>query len=380
MARAGAKDRGVVFKEGKWWVRLFLNGRERWFRCENKTQAKALYGRLKANEREGQYFKKEKPLPFRQLAKDYAEEVDTTRRGRTGDDRARIQRWVTAFGDQDAKTLTLSQIRAVHRTLRKEQKKPATIHRHLTVLKAILNHADGLETLLTEIRKKIKVPEGDNKLVRYLTPEQESTLMAHLPHKYHPIVVVAINTGCRQGELLRVRRADIDWNLGIMTIRESKTGESRRAPLNSLVQAVLAKIQADLSPSPTDLVFPLDARHLRRTFDKAVRESALAPFRFHDLRHAWASRLAMQGANDRTLMALGGWKSPAMLIRYAHLSPTHLWAAVEGLTKLGTGSKTGSEEKGEQVEGVQPIEKTGEPPGIRTRDPRLKRAMLYHLS
>jgi hypothetical protein len=51
----------------------------------------------------------------------------------------------------------------------------------------------------------------------------------------------------------------------------------------------------------------------------------------------------MQGENDRTIMALGGWKYPAMLNRYAHLSPAHLWKAVEGLAKQQTGSKTGSE-------------------------------------
>ena len=55
-------------------------------------------------------------------------------------------------------------------------------------------------------------------------------------------------------------------------------------------------------------------------------------------------QLAMQGANDRTLMALGGWKSPPMLSRYAHLSPTHLWQAVEGLTQMGTVTKTVTKE------------------------------------
>lgn len=54
---------------------------------------------------------------------------------------------------------------------------------------------------------------------------------------------------------------------------------------------------------------------------KAVERAGLAPFRFHDLRHSFASRLAMQGANDRTIMTLGGWKSPAMLARYAHPPP-----------------------------------------------------------
>jgi integrase len=81
---------------------------------------------------------------------------------------------------------------------------------------------------------------------------------------------------------------------------------------------------------------------MRRVFERAVKKAGLQPFRFHDLRHTFASRLAMQGENDRTIMALGGWKSPAMLSRYAHLSPAHLWKAVERLVQQ-TGSKTGSE-------------------------------------
>ena len=94
----------------------------------------------------------------------------------------------------------------------------------------------------------------------------------------------------------------------------------------------------------------------------------------------------MQGANDRTLMALGGWKSPAMLSRYAHLSPTHLWKAVEGLTAFtgpissGTVTKTVTEVEGEEEEDTQPIDFTGEPRATRTLGPRLKRAMLYQLS
>ena len=86
-------------------------------------------------------------------------------------------------------------------------------------------------------------------------------------------------------------------------------------------------------PLPGDRIFPLDDRYLRRAFERAVRVAGLSPFRFHDLRHRFASRLALQGANDRTLMALGGWKAPAMLERYVHLSPIHLQQAVEGLAQ-----------------------------------------------
>ncbi len=58
MARKGGRDRGITIKNGVWWVRLHINGREKWYRCENKSQAKALYGRLKAEIREGTYFPK----------------------------------------------------------------------------------------------------------------------------------------------------------------------------------------------------------------------------------------------------------------------------------------------------------------------------------
>jgi len=131
--------------------------------------------------------------------------------------------------------------------------------------------------------------------------------------------------------------------VGVLTIHETKAGERRRVPMNSTIQTLLTGMKEAGTPAPTDHVFPHDHRYLRRIFAKAVDRTGLAPFRFHDLRHTFASRLAMNGANDRTLMALGGWKSPRMLDRYAHLSPAHLWQAIEGLAHAGIGSKTGSE-------------------------------------
>ena len=74
MARKDGKDRGITEKpkgSGKWWARLCVGGRERWVRCDTKSQAQVVYGRLKAEAREGKLFKKERLLPFRQLAKDY---------------------------------------------------------------------------------------------------------------------------------------------------------------------------------------------------------------------------------------------------------------------------------------------------------------------
>ena len=388
MARAGGKDRGVLEyppKSGKWFVRMWLNGRERRIRCSTKSEAKALYGRMKSEQLSGRYFEKPKTIPFRDVANDYITRIDA-RRKRKGDDKSRIDRWIAELGDLDINKIGPRHIEKVLTALADEKYQSGTILRFFGVVKAALNDARRLGLLKENPATRVKPPKVNNVLVRYLTAEQETTLLEHLPEKYRPIVVVAVNTGCRQGELLRLTWADVDWNTGILTIRETKTGDPRRVPMNSTVQGLLSATQKSSTGAFHDRIFPLDARYLRRAFEKAVDASKLAPFRFHDLRHTFASRLAMQGANDRTLMALGGWKSPAMLSRYAHLSPTHLWSAVEGLTAFkgqisdGTVTKTVTDQTAGEGEDAQPLDIYGEPRATRTHGPRLKRAMLYQLS
>jgi integrase len=365
MARKGGTDRGITQRKGRkgWWVRLYIDGRERWFRCDTKSQAKALYGRLKGEQREGKYFEKPKALPFAEVAREYLYVLDA-RRKRKGDDRARMRRWILAFGEQDAATITARQIEKVLTDLQNEGKQPATLIRHLTVLKATFNRAKRLGLLRDNPAAFVKTTKPNNVLVRYLTPDQETHLLKHLSTKYHAIVTTAMHTGLRQGELLRLSWADVDWNVGVLTVHETKAGERRRVPMNSTIVGLLSTLKENTLPSALQRVFPHDGRYLRRAFDRAVKAAGLAPFRFHDLRHTFASRLAMRGANDRTLMALGGWKSPAMLSRYAHLSPAHLWQAVEGLTQIGTVTKTVTKSEETEAKVTQVIDEVGAGNGI----------------
>jgi integrase len=102
-------------------------------------------------------------------------------------------------------------------------------------------------------------PKVNNMLICYLTADLETTLLDHLPEKYRPVVVTAVNTGCRQGELLRMKWPDIDWDAGILTIRETKAGGSCRIPMNSAVQDLLSNMQKSSEASHQDRIFPLDA-------------------------------------------------------------------------------------------------------------------------
>jgi integrase len=372
MARKHGKDRGVVEKpsgSGKWWVRLYEHNNERWWRCESKAQAKALYGKLKAQQRENRLFPKATPrqrIPFKEIAEAYEQALDTGRR-RRGDDRAQVQFWVDQFGKQDVESVATSHIENALADLRKpltarsgrlnkgERRSYETVRAYLAILHAILEKG---RKRLREANvhwlnpaSDIRMKKADNTLVRYLTPEQEQALLTALPNRYHAIVITAMNTGMRRGELLRLSWADIDWFAGMIKIRETKIDEARHAPMNSLVQRTLLELRETWKPKSTDRVFPFYPRYLSRVFKRAVTRSELSPFRFHDLRHCFASRLAQLGANDRTLMEAGGWKSPAMLKRYVHLSPSSVWQAVERLVQ--TGSKTGSEGSQENKAGIK---------------------------
>jgi integrase len=373
MARKDGKDRGITQRKDRtgWWVKLYVNGRRQSFKCDTKSQATALYGRLKAEQREGRYFTKPRALPFQEIAREYVQAVDARRR-RKGDDSARMHRWITAFGEQDALTISPRQIERVLMHLQAEGKQPATLVRHLAVLKATFNRAKRLGIMKENPATLVKPPKVNNVLVRYLTAEQETTLLEQLPVQYRPVVQVAINSGLRQGELLHLTWRDIDWNAGIVTVQETKAGDKRRVPMNSTVLGVLTSLRERAAGQLADQVFPHGARYLRRAFERAVKAAELAPFRFHDLRHTFASRLAMQGANDRTLMALGGWKSPAMLSRYAHLSPAHLFHAVEGLTRMGTAPKTATEESVEEAQASKLLEEVVSRLGLEPRALALK--------
>lgn len=333
------KERGVLEwppKSGKWWARIFIAGRERRYRAPNKSAAAALYKKLSTERFEQRFFPEKyerRALPFSVLAQERRDYISAHGK-RAKDDHSRMNRWEAVFGSTDAAAITPKMIEAVIATMRAEDYAPATIARHLVSLKATFNRAVRDGRLRENPALKVTLPQVDNELVRYLTPEQETQILDVLPERFRAIVKIAVHTGLRQGELLRLTWGDLDWTAGVITVNESKSGKKRRVPMNSVVQGLLIGREG----AAGERVFPHDQRYLRRAFDKAVTDADLAPFRFHDLRHTFASRLAMNGANDRTMMALGGWASPRMLGRYAHLSPTHLWQAVEGLVEAKKGT------------------------------------------
>ena len=209
---------------------------------------------------------------------------------------------------------------------------PGTVNRYLAAARACVNFARSSGLLPTNCLWPPKLMMREAKArERFLTDEElaralkaaraESELM-------YVAVLFAVGTGCRQGELLRVRWADVDEDTHTVAIKVTKTDTSRRAHLPPAVLKALRKWRGEkVLPLPTRLVFchpdgsPLANHYLVNRWEKIRIVAKLPDVRWHDLRHASASFLIQGGATLAEVAHQLGQKNVATSKRYAHLVP-----------------------------------------------------------
>jgi integrase len=212
---------------------------------------------------------------------------------------------------------------------------PATVNRELAFLKHVYYVATRDGKTERNPLAKLRLLREPSGRVRYLTDEEEAHLLKALATDAdRQRVLVLLNTGLRKSEFLGLQWRDVDLKAGVVTIPRSKNGETRHVPLNATVRGILGRLPRTLDR--TALVFPnsegkRDLRWAEKTFPAAVSDARIEDFRLHDTRHTFASRLAMEGVDPLTIKDLGGWKTLAMVQRYAHLSQGHRQSAIERL-------------------------------------------------
>jgi len=172
--------------------------------------------------------------------------------------------------------------------------------------------------------RRMREPRGR---VRFLSDDERHRLLAECrasrsPHLY-TLVVLALSTGARKGELVGLRWADVDLDRGTLTFNDTKNGDRRSVPLVGHALDLLRAL-----PRGAGLVFLGPQAGHRTNFqhgwDAAVKRAGLKDVVFHTLRHSAASYLAMSGVSLIEIGHLLGHKTAAMTFRYSHLSPGHL--------------------------------------------------------
>ena len=237
-------------------------------------------------------------------------------------------------------------------------KSPATANRYMAVLSHLFTVCVREWGWMddTPIRKigRLKEPRGR---VRYLSDEERKNLLAACkastnPHLYH-VVVVALSTGCRKGEIMTLRWQDVDLRRGQITLLDTKNGEARSVPL---VGHALECMRARNNARQMDMVhvFPQrkgDAAYIDRAFRQARDAAGIKDFRFHDLRHSAASYLAMNGATLAEIAEVLGHKTLAMVKRYSHLSDAHTSSVVARMNAAVFADGDGADETTQHDEG-----------------------------
>lgn len=184
---------------------------------------------------------------------------------------------------------------------------------------------------------RVSMAKVRNEVDRWLTPHEEERLLVSSSVWLREIIMFAMHTGMRQGEILNLQWRDIDFARSTLVVMKSKNGMRRTLPINSVVYEQLAAKQAKTGVTEgrvftTPLGNELKVRFLAREFCEARDGAGIPDFRFHDLRHTFATRLVQRGVDLYKVQRLLGHKTQHMTQRYAHHSPESLREGVNVLT------------------------------------------------
>ena len=215
---------------------------------------------------------------------------------------------------------------------RAQEVSPATVNRTLAVLKSMFNKAIVWGKTEHNPCKAVKLFKENNQRVRFLEREEIDKLLVNCSEHLKPIVTVALHTGMRKGEILGLTWHNIDIKRNIVHLLDTKNGEKREVPMNEIAQKTIIGV---LKHSDSPYIFcNKNGRpygDIKKSFLTAIKKSDIIDFRFHDLRHTFASHLVMSGIDLNTVRELLGHKSLEMTLRYSHLSPDHKKRAVDVL-------------------------------------------------
>ena len=209
----------------------------------------------------------------------------------------------------------------------KRGNQPATVNRYLATIRNLLRIARD-EWQWIDVIPKIRLLSGEAERDRWLTQEEADRLIAAAAPHLKALIRFALATGCRAREITGLEWDRVDLQRRTAWLNQTKNGTPRGVPLNRDAVEVL---EAERDKHPvfcfTYRSEPIAWEMTNSAWHTAIEKAGITDFRFHDLRHTWASWHRQAGTSCDELKDLGGWKSRVMVDRYAKFATEHLTAA-----------------------------------------------------
>ena len=320
-----------LYKRGKtWWITFTTPAGER-IRCSagtaDKTQAQEYHDQLKAESWRTRRLGEKPKHTWDEAACKFL--LETQYKATHERDKEKL-RWLQQF-------LCNKPLHEINRELidyiaqtKANETSPSTANRYLALIRAILRKACNDWEWLDKIPKIRLFPEPKRR-IRWLTPEQVKKLLSELPQHQQDMMIFALSTGLRQSNIINLEWSQLDLDRKVAWIHpdQAKARKAIHVPLNSVAMTVLLRQIGKHSSR----VFTFRGNPIAwintKAWKHALKRAGIENFRWHDLRHTWASWLAQQGTPMNVLQELGGWESEEMVRRYAHLSKPQLMQHAE---------------------------------------------------
>jgi integrase len=216
----------------------------------------------------------------------------------------------------------------------------ATINHELVILKSLFKKASEWRMTQHDPTELVKLAKLSNARVRYLTEAEAGRLLSACNEDFRDVVLTAMHTGLRSNEIKTLRWSSVDMVRRSVTVLASnaKNKDLKCVPMSDDLYEMFQRLKSERNRKPEDVVFisryGKPWKSWRTAFENARERAALTDFRFHDLRHCFASWLAMNGTTKKGMMELLGHRDPKMTDRYTHLSDDYRRQAVQSLPKF----------------------------------------------
>lgn len=305
-----------------WWISFTTPSGERVRRSaatEDKTQAQELHDKLKAESWRIAKLGEKPKRTWDEAA--YKWLMETQHKKTHREDVSKIAWLQQFFRGKYLDDLTRDLIAKVAE-LKSRETSPATANRLLALVRAILRKA-ALDWEWIDKPPVIRLYRVSSRRVRHLTPEQANTLLQELPEHLADMAKFSLATGLRKANVTKLEWSQVDIARRVAWIHgdQAKAGKPIHVTLNATAIDVLTK-QIGKNPKA---VFSYKGKPVTqvntKAWYKALGRAGIEDFRWHDLRHTWASWLTQQGVPLNVIQEMGAWESAEMVRRYAHLAP-----------------------------------------------------------
>ncbi len=336
-----------IYKQGNiFWVSKCINGIQYRKSTEtiSKMQAKAFYDNwvyeLKEQVKNGKPIIKQEPvkqITFAELSIKYLEYANGRLKSYNN-----LRYFVKTLNDYFSKKIiskfTVLDIENMQSDIIKKRFSISYANRLTAILKVMFTKATDWQLIDDNVLKTIrraKMLKGEVSRLRYLSDDESERLISNCDSYLKPIVITALNTGMRKSEILHLTWDRVDLKNLIILLDKTKNGDRREIPINDTLLNALSCIIRNIK---TDYLFynPKTLKpfyDIKKSFMSALKKSHILDFRFHDLRHTFASRLVMASIDLTTVKELMGHKDIKMTLKYSHLSKAHIKSAVNILDK-----------------------------------------------